>query len=336
MTLHDLNWSLSIRVGAALLVLVAIDRILEVPTAARIAMFGAAFATSTGARWNLGGRRLPIVVLDLAGKAAGFIAGWVAAQVPIWNGLTLVLPGLALCAAVVGALNLAHRGLWWIGVQCFVFFGIGGFLAGNAPSPVSPALHIIAAGMFMALWLDIPWLRRRPGAPQRPGGESIVVPRFGDALRGALIASASVGLSYALAIAAGLTHAYWAPLAGLVVLKPDHLETREFVIRRTVFTIVGVAAATALVLAVPPGHHALYGLFVVSAMATAAVNGLEFRYFVCGLSATAILLVTMGNSAIVANAEQRVVATMIGGVVAVAVSRLVADAARRRTGPPAS
>jgi hypothetical protein len=81
---------------------------------------------------------------------------------------------------------------------------------------------------------------------------------------------------------------------------------------------VGCGLATAAVLLLPPGHMSVYALFILSAMATAAVNGAEFRYFICALSATVVLMVTMGNGAVVENAELRVVATLIGGAFAVA------------------
>jgi Fusaric acid resistance protein-like len=305
----------------------------------RMAMFGAAFATSTGVFWTLGGRRLPIIGMDLVGKGFGLLAGWWAAQVPLWGNVTLVLPGMLLGAAFVAMLNLIHRGLWCTGVQSFVFFAIGGMLSGHITDPFVLLWHILLAGGGMALWLEMPnfWTRLR-GKPLRlkpfPLRQDLASFHRPDALREAATAAIAVGLSYLVAEALAHPRPYWAPLAALMVLRPDHGQTLEIVVRRCLFTLVGCGIATAAVLALPLGHQSVYGLFLLSAMLTAAVNGTEYRYFICALSATVVLMVAMGNGAVAVNAELRVVATLLGGGITAAIVWLMGRVAPLR-GPGA-
>ncbi|MBT9382625.1 FUSC family protein [Pseudooceanicola sp. CBS1P-1] len=329
MSPSSLNFQLALRTGLALAFLVALDLVLGLGPAQRLPLLGAAFATSTGARWELAGRRWPIVAVDLVGKSAGLLLGYGAASITLWDGQTLVLPGLIAGAALIGSLTLTHRGLWWVSVQSFIFFGIGGLLADRIDDPLAVAGLALAGAAFMALWLDLPRLLRRPLSAAEPHATLLdakaVLNHPGRAalLRLALTTALSVALSYGAAVALGLERPYWAPLAAVLVLRPDYMETLSRVLMRSLWTVIGCVVPTLLILALPPGNAAYAVLFLLAAMGTALVNGQQFRYFIAFLTATMILLISMGTGGILENAETRIYATAIGGALAFAVSSLL-------------
>lgn len=325
MRLRELNWTLAATVGIALAALLgAVIWWLALPPAQVLSVVGAAFATSTGANWVLGGRRWPIVALDLMGKSAGLLAGCYAAQVPLWQDMTLAPPGMVVLAAVVGTLNLAHKGLWWLGVQSFIFYGIGSYLGDRIGNPWQTAGAILLAAGYMAACLELPHLLRRlrgegPRPTHDPARDIAAVSRP-QALRLGLTAAMAVGLSWWVAGAVGVTHGYWAPLGAIFALRPDYVTTRQMVIRRGIFTILGALTATLLVALLPPGHFSVPLLFLVAAMAAAMLNGQEFRYFIAAITAALVLMISMATGSVEANAADRIWATIIGCVVTVTVA----------------
>ncbi|MCA0997350.1 FUSC family protein [Alloyangia pacifica] len=317
-----------LRVGAALTILILVSVMAELPASTRLPLLGSAFASCIGADWHLGGRRWPVVGIDVIGKVFGVLAGWAAGQVTLGGDMTLVLPGLFIGGALVGALTVMHQALWWALIQSFVFFGIAGVLAAQIDPLPTAGLVLLGSGL-MSLWLELPnMLRQRHTRAEHPhplqdAEAEIDHQDHGLILRMALIAGLSVGLAYCIALWTGLQRAYWAPLIVLFVLKPKSSDMRQAVLNRTVYTIIGAIAATALVMLLPPEHGLLYVLFVLTAMATIWFNGRNFRVFIALVTAGFILLVSMGFGGIVENAEARVYATLIGCAVTIVVAWLI-------------
>ncbi len=328
MKVSELNWTTAVVVGLALTaLLIVVVGLADLPVALSLPVTGAAFATSTGANWILGGRRLPIVAIDLLGKSLGLVAGCYAAQVTLWGEVTLAPVGMVVIAALVGTLNLAHKGLWWLGVQSFIFFGIGTYLGDRIAAPWQTAGAILLAAAYMAACLELPYLwRRLHGAPRRehhdPARDITHVGPL-QALRLGLTAALAVWICWWVADWAEVKHGYWAPMVAIFVLRPDYLTTRQMLVRRGLFTLLGAVVATVAVALLPPGHLSLYVLFVIAAMGAATVNGQEFRYFIALITAALVLMISMASGTVEQNAIDRVYATLLGCAVTIAVAWVV-------------
>jgi uncharacterized membrane protein YccC len=128
--------------------------------------------------------------------------------------------------------------------------------------------------------------------------------------------------THAIALAAGLSHGYWAALTALLVLKPEHTVT----IRRSLDRIGGTAFG--VVLGVPLagvgaiGHGPL--LLVAACTLCLAYTVYTANYFVYCVFLTGfvvLLLDLLGESA-ADTALSRLAATVVGGAIALAASHI--------------
>ncbi|MFH8794296.1 FUSC family protein [Streptomyces sp. NPDC017941] len=123
---------------------------------------------------------------------------------------------------------------------------------------------------------------------------------------------------YVLGTYLPLGHPYWAPMASVMVMRPDFSQTYTRAVGRFAGTLVGVTLATALVQLTHPGTHLSAALAVTSA-------GLMYLLMRTGqiaaqacVAAYVVFLLGMGGEQWTQTVPERVVLTLIGGLLAMA------------------
>ena len=134
----------------------------------------------------------------------------------------------------------------------------------------------------------------------------------------------AVRLAVTLAAAGVLAHVlpiqrgYWITLTAALVLRPDFTTTLTRGVARIAGTIVGVVAATAIVLAVPDTPHITLALAILFAAVSYAAFQLNYGLFSLTVTAYVVFLLALLGTPEATAVENRLVATVIGGLLAVA------------------
>ncbi|MFE0534388.1 FUSC family protein [Streptomyces nigra] len=137
-------------------------------------------------------------------------------------------------------------------------------------------------------------------------------PVFRHAVR--LAAVATVG--YLIAARLPLGHGYWAPIASVMVMRPDFHRTYARAVARLAGTLVGVALATGVVRALGTDAHLSAVPAIVSAGLSYTLNRTGYAYSQCFTAAYVVFLLGMGGQAWEQTVPERVVLTLLGGALA--------------------
>ncbi|MFE7409046.1 FUSC family protein [Streptomyces laurentii] len=135
-------------------------------------------------------------------------------------------------------------------------------------------------------------------------------------LRHAVRVTTVATVGYALGTVLPLGHGYWAPMASVMVMRPDFSQTFERSVARFIGTFVGVALASVIVEFAHPGAYPSALLAVVCAfgmyllMRTGYVMGQVF------ISAYVVFLLGMGGAGLGQTVRERVLLTILGGLLA--------------------
>jgi uncharacterized membrane protein YccC len=167
---------------------------------------------------------------------------------------------------------------------------------------------------IMTFGLLVPRLTQVVAPPPAPPAQ--IAPVY--LLRAALC----VGSAILLIVPLGLVNGYWTPMTAMMVLKPEARLTRSRGVARLVGTVAGCLAATAYAAL---WHGAVMPLIVGIALFGSMAAALQKAHY-AGLSASVtgavVLMITLVDHAPLANAEHRVAATMLGGLLALAVASI--------------
>ncbi|MFI5634408.1 FUSC family protein [Streptomyces sp. NPDC051664] len=137
-------------------------------------------------------------------------------------------------------------------------------------------------------------------------------PVFRHAVRLAAVAT----LGYLIADRLPLGHGYWAPIASVMVMRPDFHRTYARAVARLAGTLAGVALATGMVRALGPDAHVFGALAVVSAGLSYTLIRTGYAYSQCFTAAYVVFLLGMGGQAWEQTVPERVVLTLLGGALA--------------------
>ncbi|MFI2209926.1 FUSC family protein [Streptomyces sp. NPDC020141] len=135
-------------------------------------------------------------------------------------------------------------------------------------------------------------------------------------LRHAIRVSAVVCAGYLLGTALPLGHGYWAPMTSVMVMRPDFSQTYARSVARFGGTLVGVGVATAVVQGAHPGAYLSGALAVLCAFCVYLVLRTGYVAANVGISAYVVLLLNMGGEDAGQTVPERVVLTLLGGLVA--------------------
>ncbi|MDT9682920.1 FUSC family protein [Streptomyces sp. TRM76323] len=135
-------------------------------------------------------------------------------------------------------------------------------------------------------------------------------------LRHAIRVTAVATAGYLLGAALPLGHGYWAPLAAVMSMRPDFSQTYARSVARFAGTLVGVALATGVVRLATPGAYASAALAVASAFATYLLLRTGYTTVQVFVSAYVVFLLGMAGAQWTQTVPERVVLTLLGGVLA--------------------
>ncbi|MDX3074111.1 FUSC family protein [Streptomyces sp. MI02-7b] len=175
----------------------------------------------------------------------------------------------------------------------------------EAPTPPGPAgaQILLRPTMFRLLPVVVRAVRRELRRDS---------PVFRHAIRLAAVAT----LGYLIATRLPLAHGYWAPVASVMVMRPDFHRTYARAVARLAGTLAGVALATALVQTLGPDPHVSGALAVVSAGLSYTLIRTGYAYSQCFTAAYVVFLLGMGGQAWEQTVPERVVLTLLGGALA--------------------
>lgn len=175
----------------------------------------------------------------------------------------------------------------------------------KVPTPPGPASvqFLVRPTMFRLLPVGVRAARRELRRDS---------PVFRHAVRLAAVAT----LGYLIASRLPLDHGYWAPIASVMVMRPDFHRTYARAVARIAGTLAGVALATGMVQALGPDAHVFGALAVVSAALSYTLIRTGYAYSQCFTAAYVVFLLGMGGQTWEQTVPERVVLTLLGGALA--------------------
>jgi uncharacterized membrane protein YccC len=162
---------------------------------------------------------------------------------------------------------------------------------------------------------------RRASLPGRLGSWVAAVRRHftwsSPVLRHAVRLASATAIGTAVARFADVPHGYWIPLTVVMVLRPETAHTYTRCVGRVGGNVAGIVVASALIELLRPSGITAVALAVAFLGVAYAVA--EFGYFAvsAALAAAIVLLIDVGGTAGAATMDDRLLATLIGGALAV-------------------
>jgi hypothetical protein len=283
---------------------------------------------------------LSMTVLTL-GIASGTLAGSLGAP---W---TPVVLSIALIAAVnYGLLAGLGPTEGWIGQQSGVFVVVASYFPGGPHYAVGRTLMVLAGGAlqmiaFTAFYL----LRRKPRELGNPPPRAEVPRRLRELLgrlreeltlhgeTAAYVARLALALLLSTAIYRyfQVRNGYWIPMTALLVLKPQWTGTLSRGIARMVGTVAGAGIALALARLLPFPEWVIPALAIVCAWGCYALQAVNYAIFSVFVTLYIVFLFRFGGFSQTAAAHIRLVNTIVGGAIALAIDAVWMAVARRRS-----
>ncbi|WWM25300.1 FUSC family protein [Streptomyces sp. B21-104] len=135
-------------------------------------------------------------------------------------------------------------------------------------------------------------------------------------LRHAVRVSAVAAAGYLLGAVLPFGHGYWAPMTAMMVMRPEFTQTYSRSVARFMGTVVGVAVATGIVQAAHPNAELSALLAVVSAGLMYLLMRTGYAVGQVCVSAYVVFLLGMAGDDWSQTVPERVVLTLIGGILA--------------------
>jgi uncharacterized membrane protein YccC len=135
-------------------------------------------------------------------------------------------------------------------------------------------------------------------------------------MRHAVRLSAVAAVGYLLGSALPLGHGYWAPMASVMVMRPDFTQTYERGVARFAGTLVGVAVATGVIRLAHPGTYASAALAVVCVGLMYLLLRTGYVVAQACVGGYVVFLLGMGGTQLEQTVRDRVLLTLLGGVLA--------------------
>ncbi|MFF2434766.1 FUSC family protein [Streptomyces sp. NPDC058107] len=153
----------------------------------------------------------------------------------------------------------------------------------------------------------VPVVLRSMSAEIRPGS---------PILRHAVRVAAVVAVGYLFGVALPFGHGYWAPMAAVMVMRPEFSQTYARSVARFGGTVVGVFLATVIVQAAHPGVGLSAVLAVVCALLMYLLMRTGYAVAQACISAYVVFLLGMAGDDWSQTVLERVVLTLVGGLLA--------------------
>lgn len=289
---------------------------------------GAAFAVGFGAARELRGRRWAAMLLATAGMVCAAFAGTLLGQ----ESAAFVIVAAA-AAAGCAALALYDEDVWWVVLQVVIIFFVAGYYHGGVAAAAERSIMVLVGGAIeIGCVVGLARLFPKSATPFL-GTAMVQRADRGTLVRHVVRAALCVGTSLFAIQQLGLANGYWAPMTALIVLKPRLRETSARGLARLGGTLGGCLAATGFAAAFHGESWVLLGGVTLAAGSAFALQKAHYAGLTASITATIVLLVSLGSGDALTNAEHRIAATLIGGVLALVIAVVVPG---RRTREPAT
>jgi uncharacterized membrane protein YccC len=136
-------------------------------------------------------------------------------------------------------------------------------------------------------------------------------------LRHAVRLASATALGIAVERFADVPHGYWIPLTVVMVLRPETAHTYTRCVGRVAGNVVGIVVASALILLLHPTGFAAAALAVVFLGVAYAVSDFGYLALSAALAAAIVFLIDIGGAEGASAIGDRMLATLIGGTLAV-------------------
>ncbi|MFF8409914.1 FUSC family protein [Streptomyces omiyaensis] len=180
-----------------------------------------------------------------------------------------------------------------------------------APTPVPAAARgggsVLAPRTRPTLLRLAPLVLAQMRAEVRPGSAI---------LRHAIRVSVVAAAGYLLGLVLPFGHGYWAPMTSVMVMRPDFSQTYARSVARFGGTLVGVALATAVVRTAHPGTYLSAVLAVLCAFGMYLLMRTGYAVSQVCVAAYVVFLLGMEGSGVTQTVRDRVLLTLLGGLLA--------------------
>ncbi|MBX9424463.1 FUSC family protein [Streptomyces lateritius] len=140
--------------------------------------------------------------------------------------------------------------------------------------------------------------------------------RDSPVLRHAVRVSVVTATGYLLGGVLPFGHGFWAPMASVMVMRPDFSQTYARSVARFGGTLIGVALATAVVQSAHPGTYLSAGLSVVCAFGMYLLMRTGYAAGQVFVAAYVVFLLGMQGADLTQTVRDRVTLTLLGGLLA--------------------
>jgi uncharacterized membrane protein YccC len=215
-------------------------------------------------------------------------------------------------------------------LQVVIVFFVAGYYAGDLQAATSRAAITLFGGAVQVA-IVVALARLFPAA----GAATIIaqpLPSPAGALLIGHMGRAAICVAGALLLIRplGLYNGYWAPMTALLVLKPRLSETGARGLARMGGTLGGCVIATAYAWVCRDEPLALILGMGIAAGAAFALQKAHYAALTTSITATIVLLTSLGQISAIGSAEHRLFATLVGGSLAILVALLVPHRMPRR------
>jgi hypothetical protein len=228
---------------------------------------------------------------------------------------------LLICSAAAAAtacLALIDDDVWWVALQATIALFVASHYASTPGNTLVRSGIVFAAGLFQmacVLLLDriLPKIHPKPvlNTPVPATMRAFAV--YGS------VSALSVAVALLAAHGLNLQKAYWAPMTALIVLKPKYQLTRQRGVERLLGNIGGCALATGIAVLLPPTAWLDSVLCLLGSGAAYALLKARYAAFSLAVSFTAVMMLFTAHMSAIVGAEQRLYATLLGGVISIAI-----------------
>jgi len=280
---------------------------------------GAAFSVGFGAAREFRGWRWAAMILATLGTAAFAVIGSLAGRS---MAAEMMVAGAA--AAGCAAFALIDEDVWWITLQMVIALLVAGYYPGDLNEALRRGMVVFAGGATQVVIVALLALLApkaaqplpRAAAPKLDTSRKLLV---SHAIRAAVCVVLALGCARLL----GLANSYWAPMTAMLVLKPGLSETHVRGFARLGGTFAGCVAASAFALAIGYYQPLLLAGVALTAYAAFSLQKAHYAVLSSAITATVVLLLSLAHGGgVLLNAEHRLIATLVGGAIALVIARV--------------
>jgi hypothetical protein len=290
-----------------------------------------AFSVGFGSFQELGHSRVKPMLYAALGMC---VSSWIGTMAGLSNIGTVL--ACAVWGLLYGAVWTVSPGAAWIALQCLIWLVISTAYPASGLHALTRGSLALAGGLLQMLFVLAFW---------RISGS--VTPAFGSAgkdgsaqkwpltnfsawraelrgsivpLRAAMVVATAAVLGRWLAVPNG----YWIPMTASVVMRPDFAQTVQRGLARMLGTVAGAALATVVAAYLRPSPPMLAALVVIFAASSHLLVYVNYVAFSVCVTAYVVFLLSLAGLPENAVITHRVVNTLLGGNVALAVHAVFA------------